>query len=97
MPKPPYTLANIYDHPFAQDPDVMEAFTDYLKMRIKKKCPTTERGVKLLLLTLSKLTDDKEKAIAIIDRSNTKGWTDLYQLPDEDNSMPPRFAGEERN
>lgn len=76
-------MTDILQHPLVSDPDFNEAFTDFLSMRKKIKKPATERAIKLLLKKVIELSGaNKEKAIAIIDRSNVNCWQDLYQLPD---------------
>jgi len=79
------TTANVFEHPLNENPEVQEAFTEFILMRKKMRKPATERAVKLLLVTLIKLSDGKaDLAVKIIDRSITNCWLDFYQLKEED-------------
>lgn len=78
------TTANVFEHPLNENAEMQEAFKDFLKMRVKMRKPATERAIKLLLVTLIKLSDGKpDVAIAIIDQSIVSSYLDFYQLREQ--------------
>lgn len=87
-----YTTKNILEHPLLKSDEVNEVFSEYLVMRKKKKNPATEYAIKLLLLTLVKLSGGKEDhAISIMNKAIVKGWLDFYELQDDEKPSAPTF------
>lgn len=65
---------------FLKDKDFIKEFNNYLNMRKEKKPskPATNRAKELVLIFLHK--HDMETAIAILKKSITNSWTDVYEL-----------------
>jgi len=77
--KKEFTISNIMEHPMLNNKEFQNAFTDFLSLRRKMKRPVTERGEKLLLLKLLKLSSgDEAAAVKIIDQSIEHGWQGFY-------------------
>jgi len=75
----------VIDIPFFNDLEFQEAWNDWIKVRNKKKAVKSERALKAAILKLKKYSNGNKKiAIAILDKSSQSGWTDLYELKEED-------------
>lgn len=54
------------------------AWENYLAMRKKKRTPTTDRAVEMIIAEVTKLRAAGHDPAAAIDQSTLKGWTEIY-------------------
>lgn len=57
----------------------IDAWDGYVEMRKKKRAPMTDRALSLKVSELLKFRDDGHDVAAILDKSTSNGWTDLYE------------------
>jgi hypothetical protein len=76
---------------FFKNPSFKEAYEGFLEMRKEKKKEPTERAEKMILNKLH--TYSLETAIAMLDKSTTNDWTDIYPL--KENDFTPPYAKKE--
>ncbi len=69
---------------YTNNQDLGEALVGYVEMRLKKKGAFTERALKLNINNLSKLTDNDDEKIAIVDETTIKEWKDFYGLKNKE-------------
>lgn len=67
---------------FFQEPDLIDAVTEFIKMRKLMRAPMTNRALRLMLRKLCTLGSDKETRIAILNRSIENSWKGVYPLKD---------------
>ena len=72
---------------FDCSPEFAEALEGFEEMRKKIKSPLTDRAKKLLLKDLSKLAQDEETQIKILNRSTLNGWKGIYPLNEKQNNQ----------
>lgn len=83
--------------PFFNDFDFQEAWIDFEKVREKKKVAKSERAYKSLMKKIIEYSGgSKEKAIKIVAKSADAGWTDLYELRDQQNNKAPVITSTNR-
>jgi uncharacterized protein YdaU (DUF1376 family) len=58
----------------------LEAWHAFLEMRKKTKKPPTEKAVELLLAKLKKFKDAGQDVQAILEKSITNNWQDVYEI-----------------
>lgn len=67
---------------YTENEELRLELNEYLKIRKAKKVPTTARAMQLGLNKLSKLSDNDEGKIAIVQRSIEHGWIGFFPLSD---------------
>lgn len=67
---------------FTEDLDLQATIWDFIEMRRAMKSPMTEKGLKLLLSKLGKLSSDTKTQIAILDQSIERNWKSVFPLKD---------------
>lgn len=70
----------IYD--FTEEQELQATIWDFIEMRRAMKSPMTEKGLKLLLSKLDKLSSDTKTQVAILDQSIECNWKSVYPLKD---------------
>ena len=69
--------------PFWDDPEFQEAWANWWRCPARKRCSTSPRAVKMALTRIKTFAgNDMKKAIAILDRSAYKGYSDVYDIVD---------------
>lgn len=63
---------------YTENKELKFELNEYLKIRKAKKVPTTERAIQLNLNKLSKLADNDEGKIEIVQRTIEHGWTSFF-------------------
>jgi len=64
--------------------EFLEALGEFTRRRVVKKVPWTSRSITRFCQRLQQLSGESfEKAIAIIDKASSSGWTDIYQLKED--------------
>lgn len=61
-----------------------EAWEDFVRFRKMVKKPMTERAMKRAINKLSKMREDGEDPVKVLDQSVDAGWTDLYAVKERD-------------
>lgn len=74
---------------FTEDQELQATIWDFIEMRRQMKAPMTEKGLKLLLSKLEKLSSDASTQMAIVNQSIESGWKSVYPLKDN----KPQSAG----
>lgn len=84
------TVTKVKKNKYFESDELDQAFIDFVEMRKRIKKPMTDRAIKMALNKLKKLAANKitnefdvDVAIAILEQSIFKSWTDLYPLKDE--------------
>ena len=84
------TVTKVKKNKYFESDELNQAFIDFVEMRKRIKKPMTDRAIKMALNKLKKLATNKitnefdvDVAIAILEQSIFKSWTDLYPLKDE--------------
>ena len=84
------TVTKVKKNKYFESDELDQAFIDFVEMRKRIKKPMTDRAIKMALNKLKKLATNKitnefdvDVAIAILEQSIFKSWTDLYPLKDE--------------
>lgn len=84
------TVTKVKKNKYFESDELNQAFIDFVEMRKRIKKPMTDRAIKMALNKLKKLAANKitnefdvDVAIAILEQSIFKSWTDLYPLKDE--------------
>ena len=73
---------------FFNDQDFQEIWLEWLKVRKSKKASASHAAMKRALNKLKKLSsDNKQQAIQIVTRSTDSGWSDLYELQNNNQSI----------
>lgn len=67
-----------------QDEEIKKALYDFIKMRKAINKPLTTRGLELAIDKLSKLSQDKEEQLMIINKSIMNNWQGLFALKEDD-------------
>ena len=70
-------LENLIEN-YTENEELRLELNEYLKIRKAKKVPTTERAIQLNLNKLSKLADNDEEKIEIVQRTIEHGWTSFF-------------------
>lgn len=66
---------------YLNNKEFFNAFDEWDKMRIKKRCADSDRRYKQIFREINEFGGmDLEKAIKVVNRSSDKGYTDLYSL-----------------
>ena len=60
----------------------LETWHAFLEMRKKMKKPPTEKAVELLLAKLKKFKDAGQDIQAVLEKSITSGWQDVFEIKD---------------
>lgn len=68
----------IYD--FTEDQELQATIWDFIEMRRSIKAPMTEKGLKLLLSKLERLSNDTRTQIVILDEAIVNNWKSVYPL-----------------
>jgi len=77
---------------FFDDPEINDAFIDFVECRKKTKSPMTDRAIELAIKELIKLSGNKEEQIAIINQSVLNGWKSFYPLKNnQGKEIKPRY------
>lgn len=77
---------------FFDDPEINNAFIDFVDCRKKTKAPMTDRAIELAIKELNKLSTDKTEQIAIINQSILNGWKSFYPLKNnQGKETKPRY------
>lgn len=76
---------------YFHEPELIEAVTEFVKMRKLIKAPMTDRALTRLLNKLCCMAHDTETRIAILDASIMNSWKDIYPLG---NAKPSKQKGE---
>lgn len=75
-------------HPFLNDKDFFEIWQEFIKVKKKKKASTS---AKILMRQIQKLEElsknDIKIATEIVTKSVMSGWSDLYQLKNNNNAL----------
>jgi hypothetical protein len=58
----------------------LETWYAFLEMRKKMKKPPTEKAVELLLAKLKKFKDAGQDIQAVLEKSITSGWQDVFEI-----------------
>ena len=62
------------------EPVLNAALVGYMEFRERVEKPMTERGIRLLLAELEKLSSNPQEQAAILDQSTKNGWIGVYEL-----------------
>lgn len=62
------------------EPVLNAALVGYMEFRERVEKPMTERGIRLLLDELEKLSSNPQEQAAILDQSTKNGWIGVYEL-----------------
>ena len=68
---------------YTENPDLIQALKDYVKMRRAIKAPNTERAVTLFLNRLNDLSSTDDQKIKVVEQSIERGWKTFYPLKEE--------------
>lgn len=68
----------IYD--FTEDQELQATIWDFIEMRRSIKAPMTEKGLKLLLSKLERLSKDTQTQTAILNEAIVNNWKSVYPL-----------------
>ena len=68
---------------FTDNQDLKTNIYDFIEMRKLIKKPMSEQAVKIMLNKLSKLADDDETQIKILEQSIEHSWQSVYELKEE--------------
>lgn len=74
---------------YTDDAGLNKAINEFVEFRKKIKKPMTDHAVELLITKLSKLSQDKQTQIEIINQSILKGWQSVYPLEQEKKKQQP--------
>ena len=72
------------------NPELVEAIGEFIRMRSRIKKPLTNYALKLRLKTLWKLGKTDEERIAIVEQSVGACWQDFYELKSDVNARKPQ-------
>lgn len=75
------------------DPALNAALNGYIEFREQAGKPMTERGIRLLLDELEKLSSNPQKQAAILDQSTKNGWIGVYELSAKSKTPGKTAAG----
>lgn len=76
---------------FTDDPDLISAIKEFLKMRQLAKKPMTDRALSLMLNKLFGLSKDTETQIKILEQSIERNWLSVFELKDKGFSGQPKY------
>lgn len=65
---------------FTEDQELQATIWDFIEMRRSIKAPMTEKGLKLLLSKLERLSNDTRTQIVILDEAIVNNWKSVYPL-----------------
>lgn len=68
---------------FTDNPDLLSAIQDFIKMRKVSKKPMTDKAVDLMLKKLAKLSSDDDEQIEILNQSIEHNWQTVYPLDEK--------------
>lgn len=75
-------------HPFLNDAEFSEIWSEFLKVKKKKKASVTSRILMRQIQKLEELSNNNVKtAIEIVTKSVMSGWSDLYPLKNNSNGI----------
>ena len=75
------------------DPALNAALNGYIEFREQAGKPMTERGIRLLLDGLEKLSSNPQEQAAILDQSTKNGWIGVYELSAKSKTPGKTAAG----
>lgn len=75
------------------DPALNAALNGYIEFREQAGKPMTERGIRLLLDELEKLSSNPQEQAAILDQSTKNGWIGVYELSAKSKTPGKTAAG----
>ena len=75
------------------DPALNAAWNGYIEFREQAGKPMTERGIRLLLDELEKLSSNPQEQAAILDQSTKNGWIGVYELSAKSKTPGKTAAG----
>ena len=75
------------------DPVLNAALVGYMEFRERVEKPMTERGIRLLLAELEKLSSNPQEQAAILDQSTKNGWIGVYELSAKSKTPGKTAAG----
>ena len=73
-------IKNLIENEFDNNQELLNAFNDFLKMRISKKAKNTAYAIKLLLNKLNQMALNDNEKLEIINQSIINGWQGLFPL-----------------
>lgn len=65
---------------FTEEQELQATIWDFIEMRRSIKAPMTEKGLKLLLSKLERLSNDTQTQIAILNEAIVNNWKSVYPL-----------------
>lgn len=75
------------------EPVLNAALVGYMEFRERVEKPMTERGIRLLLDELEKLSSNPQEQAAILDQSTKNGWIGVYELSAKSKTPGKTAAG----
>lgn len=69
----------------------LDAWSDYIAMRKKKRAVMTDRAVELRLADLKTMLDEGQDIAAVLDQSTANGWTDVYPVKEKRGAVAPKL------
>lgn len=73
-------VKNLIENEFNNNQELLNAFNEFLKMRISKKAKNTAYAIKLLLNKLNQMALSDNEKLEIINQSIINGWQGLFPL-----------------
>ena len=73
-------IKNLIENEFDNNQELLNAFNEFLKMRISKKAKNTAYAIKLLLNKLNQMALNDNEKLEIINQSIINGWQGLFPL-----------------
>lgn len=91
-------VKNLIENEFNNNQELLNAFNEFLKMRISKKAKNTAYAIKLLLNKLNQMALSDNEKLEIINQSIINGWQGLFPLKknnqyNNSNNKIPTIAG----
>lgn len=91
-------VKKLIDNEFNNNQELLNAFNEFLKMRISKKAKNTAYAIKLLLNKLNQMALSDNEKLEIINQSIINGWQGLFPLKknnqyNNSNNKIPTIAG----